>query len=308
MSAQGSDAAAGRIAMAVHGGAWSIPPSEREAHRRGCRAALERGLSVLRGGGSALDAVEAAIRVLEDDGTFDAGRGSFLDEDGEVSLDAGIMDGELLNTGSVAAAVGVPNAISLARAVMDSPHAVIVGAGARRFAERNGVAVCDPADLVHPRELERWRAAGGGAAKPGWASDLFGDTVGAVARDATGHIAAGTSTGGSPGKPKGRVGDSPFIGAGLYADDEAGASSTTGHGELIIPLVWAKESVDLMRAGTPAPRAATAAVTRLDRLEARGGIILIDTAGRIGVAWNTPAMAFASWPAGATEIVDGPNE
>jgi beta-aspartyl-peptidase (threonine type) len=296
------------IAMAVHGGAFNIPAEEREAHRRGCRAALDRGLAVLRGGGSAIDAVEAAVNVLENDGTFDAGRGSFLDEDGNVSVDAGIMDGATLNTGSVAAAIGVPNAVTLARAVLESPHAVIVGDGARRFAERHGVAVCDPAELVHPRERARWLAAGGGLAKPDWAAQMFGDTVGAVARDASGRIAAATSTGGSPGKPKGRVGDSPFVGAGLFADDAAGASSTTGHGELIIPLVWAKDAVDLMRDGLPAPKAATEAVARLDRLEARGGIILLDTEGRVGVAWNTPAMAYALWPAGATEATEGPTE
>jgi beta-aspartyl-peptidase (threonine type) len=294
--------------MAVHGGAFNIPLAEREAHRRGCRQALERGLAVLRGGGSALDAVEAAVRSMEDDGTFDAGRGSFLDEDGNVSLDAGIMDGSTLDTGSVAAAIGVPNAITLARAVLASPHAVIVGDGARRFAEAHGVAVCDPAEMVSERERARWLAAGGGQAKPDWAAQMFGDTVGAVAMDGSGRIAAATSTGGSPGKPKGRVGDSPFVGAGLYADDAAGAASTTGHGELIIPLVWAKESVNLMRDGLPASKAATAAVEMLDRLEARGGIVLLDPQGRVGVAWNTPAMAFALWPAGATEMVDGPRE
>jgi L-asparaginase / beta-aspartyl-peptidase len=298
----------GRIAMAVHGGAFRIPAKESEAHRLGCRRALDRGLEVLRGGGSALDAVEAAVRVLEDDGLFDAGRGSFLDEDGEVSLDAGIMDGETLNTGSVAAAIGVPNAVTLARAVLASPHAVIVGPGARRFAEAHGVAVCEPGTMVSERERARWLAAGGGQAKPDWAEQMFGDTVGAVALDASGHTAAATSTGGSPGKPKGRVGDSPFIGAGLYADDEAGAASTTGHGELIIPLVWAKESVDLMRNGTPASRAAAAAVGRLGRLDARGGIILLDRDGGIGVDWNTPSMAFAYMAADATEIVDGPRE
>jgi len=301
-----SPAGSSRIAMGVHGGAFNIPPAEREAHRLGCGRALERGLSVLHAGGTAVDAVEAAVRVLEDDGTFDAGRGSFLDEDGDVSLDAGIMDGTTLNTGSVAAVVGVPNAVSLARAVLESPHAVIVGPGAWRFAEAHGVAVCDPAEMIHPRERARWLAAGGGQAKPDWAAQMFGDTVGAVAMDAYGQIAAATSTGGSPGKPKGRVGDTPFIGAGLYADDEAGASSTTGHGELIIPLVWAKSAVDLMREGMPAPKAATTAVDLLDRLEARGGIIMLDRAGRVGVAWNTPAMAFATWAAGATEIADGP--
>ena len=296
----------GRIAMAVHGGAFRIPDDEFDIHRAGCRRALERGLEVLRDGGSSLDAVEAAVRVLEDDGTFDAGRGSFLDEDGQVSLDAGVMDGETLNTGSVAAAIGVPNAVTLARAVLDSPHAVIVGPGARRFAESHGVEVCDPETMIHPRERARWLAAGGGQAKPDWAAQMFGDTVGAVAMDALGHVAAATSTGGSPGKPIGRVGDSPFVGAGLYADDEAGASSTTGHGELIIPLVWAKESVDLMRGGASATRAARAAIARLGRLEARGGIILIDRDGGIGVDWNTPSMAFAYLSAGATEIEDGP--
>ena len=300
---------AGRIAMAVHGGAFNIPAEEREAHRLGCRAALERGLAVLRGGGSALDAVEAAVRVLEDDGTFDAGRGSFLDEDGDVSLDAGIMDGSTLNTGSVAAAIGVPNAVTLARAVLATRargDRRRRSAALRRAARRGGV-----------RSGRAWsiRAsapAGRRGRRP--APNRTGPTRCSATRWARwpgtqrGGSRPATSTGGSPGKPKGRVGDSPFVGAGLYADDEAGAASTTGHGELIIPLVWAKDSVDLMRGGMPAPRAATVAVARLDRLEARGGIILIDREGRLGVAWNTPAMAFALWPAGATEIVDGPAE
>jgi len=296
----------GGIAMAVHGGAFAIPPAEFAIHREGCRRALDRGLAILRAGGSSLDAVEAAVRVLEDEGLFDAGQGSFLDEDGEVSLDAGVMDGATLATGSVAAVQGVPNAISLARKVLESPHAVIVGPGARRFAEANGVRTCDPADQIHPRERERWLAAGGGQAKAGWAAQLFGDTVGAVALDASGNLAAATSTGGSPGKPKGRVGDSPFIGAGLYADNRSAASSTTGHGELIIPLVWAKEAANLVAGGLAAPEAVEAALGLLGRLGARGGMILLDPQGRIGVAWNTPAMAFAALPAGATEVIDGP--
>ena len=296
------------IAIAVHGGAFAIPPVEREAHRSGCRQALERGREVLLAGGSALDAVEAAVRALEDDGTFDAGGGSFLDEDGEVSLDAGMMDGATLETGSVAAVVGVRNAVTLARRVMESPHAVIVGDGARRFAERNGVETCDPAELVHPRELERWRAAGGGQASPEWAAQMFGDTVGAVALDAYGNLAAATSTGGSPGKPKGRVGDSPFVGAGLFADNRSAAVSTTGHGERIIPLVWARAAAGLVERGDAAPQAATGAVALLDRLDARGGLIVLDRRGHVGVAWNTPAMAFAAWPRGATEIEEGPRE
>ena len=160
-----------RLAIAVHGGAFAIPPDEREAHRLGCRRALERGWQVLLAGGSSLDAVEQAVRVLEDDGTFDAGRGSFLDEDGNVSLDAGIMDGRTLATGSVVAAIGVPNAVTLARRVLESPHAVIVGPGARRFAEAHGVAVCEPEEMVGgsrwrgvrtdraTRRVPRWRGA-----------------------------------------------------------------------------------------------------------------------------------------------------
>lgn len=295
-----------RIAIAVHGGAFAIPPDEHEAHRLGCRRALERGREILLAGGSALDAVEAAVRVLEDDGTFDAGRGSFLDEDGNVSLDAGMMDGATLATGSVAAAIGVRSAVTLARRVLESPHAVIVGEGARRFAEQHGVETCDPADLVHPRERARWEAAGGGQAGPDWAAQMFGDTVGAVALDAGGNLAAATSTGGSPRKPRGRVGDSPFVGAGLFADNRSAAVSTTGHGELIIPLVWAKAAADLVDAGDAAPQAAAAAVALLDRLDAKGGLIVLDRHGNVGVAWNTPAMAFAAWPRGASEIDEGP--
>ena len=299
-----------RIAIAVHGGAFAIPPEEHEAHRLGCRRALERGREVLLAGGSALDAVEAAVRVLEDDGTFDAGRGSFLDESGTVSLDAGIMDGATLETGSIAAGVGIRNAVTVARRVLESPHAVIVGEGARRFAEATGCEVCDPAEMVHPRERARWQAAGGGQADPNWASQMFGDTVGAVALDAHGNLAAATSTGGSPGKPKGRVGDSPFVGAGLFADNRSAATSTTGHGERIIPLVWAKAVADLVERGHAAPQAAVMGLTILDRLDAKGGIIVLDRDGHVGVAWNTPAMAFAAWPSGAEgarrEIEDGP--
>jgi beta-aspartyl-peptidase (threonine type) len=297
-----------RIAIAVHGGAFNIPPREREAHRLGCRRALEAGREVLLRGGSALDACEAAVRVLEDDGTFDAGRGSFLDEDGNVSLDAGMMDGATLETGSIAGGIGIRNAVTVARRVLESPHAVIVGDGVRRFAERAGCDTCDPAEMVHPRERARWEAAGGGQATPNWAQQMFGDTVGAVALDSAGNLAAATSTGGSPQKPRGRVGDSPFVGAGLFADNRSAAVSTTGHGERIIPLVWAKAAADLVEHGEAAPQAAGRAVDLLDRLDAKGGLIVLDRHGNAGVAWNTPAMAFAAWPRGATEIVDGPRE
>jgi len=294
--------------MAVHGGAFDIPPVERSAHRAGCLGALEAGLSILRAGGPALDAVEVAIRVMEDDGTFDAGSGSFLNESGEVRLDAGMMDGRSLATGSVADVPGVPNPISLARRVLESPLAVVVGEGAREFAERAGVRVVDPADLVHPRERARWLAARG-PQPAGWATAMFGDTVGAVARDSSGDLAAGTSTGGSPLKPPGRVGDSPFIGAGLYADNASAAVSATGHGEKIIPLVWSKAAADLVAEGQTAPGAARAALKLLGRLSVRAGLIIVDREGRVGVAWNTPTMAFACRSAGArTRITSGPRD
>lgn len=292
--------------MAVHGGAFNIAPDDAEVFRLGCRAALEAGIEVLRAGGPSLDAVEAAVRFLEAHGAFDAGYGSFLDEDGEVSLDAGIMDGATLATGSVAAVEGVPHPVTLARRVLEGEWAVVVGPGARRYAERHDVEVCEPADLVHPRERARWEAAGGGEARAGWAASLFGDTVGAVALDRRGNLAAATSTGGSPGKPKGRVGDSPWVGTGVFADNRSAAVSTTGHGELIIPLVWAKEAANMVAAGAPGPAAATAAVAMLDRLSARGGLILLDPSGRVGAAYNTPAMAFAYLAAGSDSIVDGP--
>ena len=307
MSNSGSGVA-GTIAMAVHGGAFNIPPDNAAEYRLGCRTALEAGLAVLHAGGTSLDAVEAAVRVMESHGAFDAGYGSFLDEDGQISLDAGMMDGATLATGSVAAVQGVPHPVTLARRVLESEYAVIVGPGALRFAQGHGVATVDPATQVHPREHERWLASGGGQARAGWAAKLFGDTVGAVALDRHGNLAAATSTGGSPGKPQGRVGDSPFVGAGVFADNASAAVSTTGHGERIIPLVWAKEAANLVGAGRNARDAADAAIGLLERLDARGGLIVMDRAGNVGARWNTPAMAYAFWSANASEIVDGPGD
>jgi beta-aspartyl-peptidase (threonine type) len=280
------------IAIAVHGGAYVIPPDERDPHRCGCRHALDAAARVLKDGGSSLDAVEQAVAALEQDGAFDAGRGSALNVDGEVELDAGIMDGRTLRSGSVAAVPGVPIAVVLARAVLESQYSVIVGDGARRFAQEHGLETCDPAELVCERERRRHEASSG-AQRYDWDKVMFGDTVGAVALDSAGHLAAATATGGSPRKPKGRVGDSPWVGCGLYADDETAAVSTTGHGELLIPLVWAKAATDLVGEYADPHLACERAVAMLDRQQARGGLIIVDPAGRIGVKWNTPQMAFA---------------
>ena len=293
-------------AIAVHGGAFDIAPSEQGLHRDGCIEAARAGWAVLEAGGRALDAVEAAVRVLEGSGIFGAGRGSSLNEDGIIELDAGVMDGTALEVGSVAAVQGVLHPISLARRVLESPLAVVVGPGATRFAERAGVEKCDPAELISDRERARWEDRRRNP-DPDWVRTMFGrDTVGAVALDRSGHVAAGTSTGGMPFKPSGRVGDSPFIGAGLYADDHLGAVSTTGHGEKIIPVLLAKTAADLMGSGLEPQGAAEQALTTLARVDGRGGLIALDPSGRIGVAWNTPAMAFALRPAGSSDYRAGP--
>lgn len=292
-------------AIAVHGGAFDIAPDQKDRFRDGCLVAARAGWQALEGGGTALDAVELAVRALEESGIFGAGRGSALTEDGVIELDAGMMDGATLDVGSVATVIGVPHPITLARRVLESPFAVFTGAGARRFAERANVETCDPGELVSDREREAWEARRAHP-DPDWVTTMFGrDTVGAIALDRAGNLAAGTSTGGMPFKPPGRVGDSPFIGAGLYADNESGAVSTTGHGERIIPVVLAKRAADLMGDGIEPQLAAERALATLERVNGRGGLITMDRQGRIGVAWSTPAMAFAVRPHGASEFRAG---
>jgi beta-aspartyl-peptidase (threonine type) len=277
--------------IVVHGGAGARPPTgpAADAAREACARAAGVGHAILAGGGDALDAVQAAVRTLEDDERFNAGLGSALTREGTVEMDAALMSGDRLRVGAVAAVSGVRNPIDLARRVLDDgEHALLVGAGALAFAREAGVALCPPdfhgtsaarADLE--RELaRRARPEGGG-------------TVGAVALDARGHVAAATSTGGMVGQRPGRVGDSPLPGAGTYADDEAGAASATGHGERIIQVGLAKTAIELMRAGVPADDAAPRALAALDRVAGRGGLILVDRAGRAGVAFNTPSMAWA---------------
>jgi beta-aspartyl-peptidase (threonine type) len=228
-------------ALIVHGGAWAIPADELEAHKEGCRRALDVGWQLLAQGRSALDAVEAAVRVLEDDPAFDAGVGSVLNRDGIVELDAAIMEGEQLRSGAVAAVRRIRNPITLARRVLESQVILLTATGAERFAESVGIPFCDPSELIVARERERWTALL--KQGPVRAQDAFvanpGDTVGAVALDQRGHLAAGTSTGGTANKLPGRVGDSPLIGCGLYADDQSGACSSTGWGESIIKVVLA---------------------------------------------------------------------
>ncbi len=298
--------------LIVHGGAYDIPTESHQAHTDGCRSAAEAGWAILAGGGSALEAVEAAVRVMEDDPTFDAGHGSFFNAIGEVELDAIIMDGRDLNFGSVAAVQRVQHPITLARLVMtESEHAMLAGTGAEAFAREHGVPVFPVMKLLTEREMERWKAAHAGGRPQGWTpfgtapSSLPSDTVGAVALDTDGNLAAATSTGGTFNKTPGRVGDSPLVGCGAYADNRTGAASATGLGEALMKIVTSKTACDLIAQGMTAQEAADAAITVLaKRTTGEGGLIVLDHAGRIGVAHNTPYIAHAYVTVGG-EIVTG---
>jgi len=278
--------------MIVHGGAWDLPDGERDAHRSGCLRALECGFALLAQGAGALAAVQAAVVALEDDPAFDAGTGSVLNEDGGVELDAALMDGRDLRVGAVAAVADVPNPVLLARAVLESEHAMLVAAGASRFAARAGVPTCDPGRLVVERERRRWASRDGAGDARAFFSGARG-TVGAAALDRAGDLAAATSTGGAPGKPAGRVGDSPIVGAGVYAENRLAAVSATGYGEAILRLVWSFRAASLAGAGVPAPEACARAVRLLAGAGGHGGLVMVDADGRVGHARNTPAMAVA---------------
>lgn len=280
--------------LVVHGGGWAIPDDMVDAHLNGIRSAMAAGWRQLEHGGCALDAVEAAVTVMEDDEAFDAGRGSFLNRDGRVQLDALIMDGATLRAGGVGCVERIRNPIHAARIVLeDSPHVYFVGPGAERFAAEHGVPLIDNEELVIEREVQRLRAIQAlGESK----LDVFSashDTVGAVALDLEGNLAAATSTGGTLNKTPGRVGDSSLIGCGCYADNQSAAVSTTGWGEPIMKLVLGKWAADRVAGGVPPQQAASEAISYLrQRLSGHGGIIVLDTQGRLGIAHNTPRMAW----------------
>ena len=307
-----------------------MPDDMVEAHINGVRNALAAGWRVLGRGGTALDAVEEAVVIMEDDETFDAGRGSFLNREGKVQLDALIMDGGTLRAGGVGCVERVRNPVRAARKILsESPHVYFVGEGAEKFAAEHGVPLCENEELVIPREVERLReyqariptlrqAQGRLSRKTGetWGTpdqdgtphsgdsgydgnDMFApeishDTVGAVALDGSGNIAAATSTGGTLNKAPGRLGDSSLIGCGCYADNLSAAASTTGWGEPIMKLVLAKWTADRIAAGNLPEWAAQEAMNYLkQRVNGHGGIIVLDPQGHFGIAHNTPRMAWA---------------
>jgi beta-aspartyl-peptidase (threonine type) len=291
-------------ALALHGGAGDPLAGRPPADPAPLRHAAEAAWAILSGGGSALDAVEAAVRLLEDAPGYNAGTGACLDADGEVELDASIMDGASLRCGAVAVVRDVRNPVTLARLVMErSGHVLLAGPGASAFARRVGVAAYPPASLVTEAQRARWEERRAGASVEAGPRG----TVGAVARDAQGHLAAATSTGGISMKLPGRVGDSAVIGAGTYADDALGAVSCTGEGERIIPLSLARQAAELA-ARLPSREAARAAIRLLgERLGGRGGLILVGRAGDPAFALNTMAMPRA-WSSDETLVVeDGPD-
>jgi len=298
--------------LIVHGGAWDIPDEAIDACKAGCHRALSAGWSILSAGGSALDAVEAAVVVLEDDPVFDAGFGSHLNLDGEVECDAIVMDGATLRAGSVAALKRLRNPIRLARKVLEHcPHMMLVAGGAERFAVEQGLPLCAPEELVADAERDAWLKCRNSKHAAAHHRGHEQGTVGAVAIDAEGRLFAATSTGGTCCKLPGRVGDSPLIGCGCYADSEVGGVSCTGYGEAIMKVVLAKTAADFLRhppdtgihpgivlpkqhSPTPASLAARAAVHILaKRTHATGGLILLDRQGNPGFAFNTPRMAYA---------------
>ena len=290
--------------LLVHGGAWAIPDDLVHPHLDGVRSALAAGWKVLERGGSAVDAVEEAVVMMEDHEAFDAGRGSFLTSDGRVQLDALIMDGATLRAGGVGCVERIRNPIRASRKVLDeSPHVYLVAEGAERFAQQHGITLCDNRELVIDRELRhlqeaklrqqsgRAQDAFAASAEESWASH---DTVGAVALDGRGNLAAATSTGGTINKTPGRIGDSSLIGCGCYANNESAAVSCTGWGEPIMKLVLAKWAADRVATGQEPGRVAQDAIDYLkSRLNGHGGMILLNQKGQYGITHNTPRMAWA---------------
>jgi len=281
------------LVMIVHGGAGNVWPQYHTAAVQGCENAVSVGWQILQQGGTALDAVEAAVRALEDDEAFNAGTGSVLNALGEVEMDAGIMDGATLHIGAVAAIRQVAHPISVARRVMEaSDHHILAAEGAARFAAAQGFTMIPNRQLITGRRRRQYekRAAG-----------QEGDTVGALALDIAGNVAAANSTGGVFYKLAGRVGDSPLAGAGFYADNRWGAVATTGQGEHIMRVGLAWRAMQALEQGATAQEAADRALAVLQERvpDARAGLIVLDRASRVGIAHCTRDLPTAYWLSGA---------
>jgi beta-aspartyl-peptidase (threonine type) len=307
------------IAIIVHGGAGKISPDRIESAQAGCKEAAFIGWQVLQAGGVALDAVEAAVRSLEDNPMFNAGTGACLNNDGNIQLDAGIMEGHTLKVGAVAAVELIKNPISLARKVLESQHVMLVCKGAQDFAQEQGIALCAFEGLLTEQQYQIWLENKAQAdeelqeeprhhrreVRSLPAREEKHGTVGAVALDMLGRLAAATSTGGIHNKYPGRVGDSPLVGCGFYADENA-AISCTGDGEDFMRLLIAKRAADFVARGDTARQAAESAIALLGtRATGTGGLIVVDRKGNAGFAWNSQNMSHAYIVEGMQEPITG---
>ncbi|MHB8720437.1 MAG: isoaspartyl peptidase/L-asparaginase family protein [Steroidobacteraceae bacterium] len=292
--------------LAIHGGAGTLPRAEMRGgqelnYRAGLEEALDAGYAVLQARGKSLDAVTRAVMVLEDNPLFNAGRGSVFTHDGRNELDAAIMDGHTLRAGAVSGLTHIKNPIALARAVMEhSEYVMLSGAGAEEYALSRGVALVPQSYFYTPerwRQLERVLSGDAGLSK---LTISHVGTVGAVALDDDGRLAAATSTGGMTGKRYGRIGDSPIIGAGTYADDRSCAVSATGHGEIFIRAAVAHDICARVRFGGRSLRDAVreVVVEELPALRGEGGVIAIDPCGEIAMEFNSEGMFRASRKSG----------
>lgn len=272
----------------VHGGAWNIPKELHAAHLKGCKKAVEIGYEYL--DENSLKAVTEAIAYMEDDETFDAGVGSFLNEDGEVEMDAIVFDGKNRRFGSVCAVRRIKNPVRIANLICNEENfSILVGEGAEKYASERGFELIENKFLVTEREIKRWKEMKGNNFKPSMAFS----TVGCVAVDADGNISSATSTGGTPMKKRGRVGDTPIPGAGTYATPFAGASST-GYGEAILRAMLAKNVCDLIERRYDVFYACKKGIEKLAKFEnGFGGVISMNSIGEYGFSFNTPYMAIA---------------
>jgi beta-aspartyl-peptidase (threonine type) len=281
----------------VHGGAWDIPDAFVDDHVAGVRKAVEKIYPMMADGMSALDAVEKAVNILELDPTFDSGRGAFLNAKGDIELDAFIMDGKKLDFGAVCAVANLMHPVSLARKVMGAKDfRILAGDGAMQYAKECGFEELDPRELLTERELvfyEKIKNDHEFSPIDAFSGPKPSDTVGAVAIDKDGNLACATSTGGTPRKHPGRIGDSPIIGSGGYADNELGAASSTGYGESLLRVMLCKTACDFLRTNDCMNAAWDAMDVLQTRAQGYGGVIMISPDGDYGFAHNTPRMAFA---------------
>jgi beta-aspartyl-peptidase (threonine type) len=285
----------GEPRLIIHGGAWNIPQKFESAHLEGINHALIHVNRMLNDGCSAVDAVEKAVNILEENPTYDAGRGAFLNARGEVELDAIIVEGRSIQFGAVAGVQNILHPVSLARKVMEeTEHCLLIGDGAKEFAMTLGIPILDPQELLTPREINFYKKIHDDPTfKTHIPFDQYpSDTVGAVALDVFGNLAAATSTGGTPRKMQGRVGDSPILGAGAYADNDIGACSTTGWGESIMRAVLAKRILDGIQVHGITAGVQSSFHFLTHRIGGLAGSIGITNQGKYFHHYNTPKMAF----------------